>query len=189
MRVINVLWRMIIYIFFYKRLFIKRVDNVCRDAPFYVLTRSCNFLYPRVRARAYDFPMRSHYRGKNGAGMKSECIFARELLVRGTRQCRRGGQTGGGRGGSQKHDDPGVDNERGDGKRIVARGWPIADVKCQPRGLTSAADFYFDLIIGQVNGRPLHPRHPPFARKTNRRTTPSNRSLPRENVCENVRAM
>lgn len=41
---------------------------------------------------------------------------------------------------TKKHDDLEGDNERegGSGKRVVARGWPIGNVKCRLRGLTTA---------------------------------------------------
>jgi len=46
---------------------------------------------------------------------------------------------------TKKHDDLGGDYERGSGsgERVVARGWPIGNVKCRLRGLTTADRFLF----------------------------------------------
>lgn len=76
----------------------------------------------------------------------------RGLLVRGTYR--------GGTAEKKKHDDKQRrgDNERGGGSawKRVAGGWPIGDVKCRPRGLTSGPrmDFYFILIIVTPGKRP-----------------------------------
>ncbi|KYQ57617.1 hypothetical protein ALC60_03579 [Trachymyrmex zeteki] len=44
---------------------------------------------------------------------------------------------------TKKHDDLGGDYERrgGSGERVVARGWPIGNVKCRLRGLTTHDEF------------------------------------------------